>query len=435
MVVVMKKITTIVMILTLVITSISVISNAQIIKLGNIEINPCGINQNISLLRGEHYLYLTAKQNVISFNIKYSFPPEYGYQYPIYLEILDDTDANILNYKIEDDIFEPNKIINFTCGQIKKGDKVLIHFNCWVLIRDYNYEDLPNYIKIPKFDELPDEVKKWTSSTEVVQSDNFLIKLRAKELKLFSNNNLLKIANNIAKFSKYHRYLFFIVHYKFQRILQYPSQDALTTLLVNGECPGRSHLGCALFRANGIPARVTLSMPTRYDFWYEIHYTTQYYCPGFDWILTEVHAGITPYATQNQIILRFCYPEDENNTQADYISRRMKSLERWMWFDNENIKPYYNNFKEGSTRIKSFAENSINIDLNVVNETVNLTKIVFNKYQKFLNTNMTGENLINFDIGQNYIKKAVSELSSSNDAFGYIYYINKANYRFDLIII
>jgi len=431
----MKKIIAIIIVLILVLTSTSFISNAQIIKLGKIEIEPCGINQNLSLLKAEHYLYITAKQNVISFNIKYSFPPEYSYQYPIYLKILDDTDANIINYKIEDDVFKPNKIINFTCGQIKKGDRVLIHFNCWVLVREYNYEDLPDFIEIPKLDDFPDEVKKWTYPTKVVQSNHSLIKLRAKQLKLFSGNNLLKIANNIVKFSKYHRYLFFVIQYKLQRIFQYPSQDALTTLLVNGECPGRSHLGCALFRANGIPARVTLSMPTRYDFWYEMHYSTQYYCPGFDWILTEVHTGITPYAPQNQIILRFCYPEEENNTQADFIYRRMKSLERWMWFDNENITPYYNRLKEGSTRIKSFAENSVNIDLNIANETIDLTKIVFNKFQMFLNASLTGENLINFEKGKNHIEKAISELDSSDDAFGYIYYINKANDVFDLIFI
>src|SRR4030043_301714 len=137
----MKKIIAISIVLILVLTSTSFISNAQIIKLGKIEIEPCGINQNLSLLKGEHYLYITKKQNVISFNIKYSFPPEYISQYPIYLEILDDTDANIINYKIEDDVFKQNKIINFTCGQIKKGDRVLIHFNCWVLVREYNYED------------------------------------------------------------------------------------------------------------------------------------------------------------------------------------------------------------------------------------------------------------------------------------------------------
>ncbi len=424
----MKKITAVVVVSILIITYFSSICSGQ-----NITIEKCGINQDISLLQGEHYLYIAAKQNVDSFNIKYSFPPEYGYQYPIYLELLDDTNANIIKYKIEDDILEPNKIINFSCGQIKKYDRVLIHFNCWVLIKNYNYDDLPNFVEVPQFDDLPDEVKKWTSSTEVVQSDHFLINFRAKQLTIFSKNNLLKIANNIAKFSKNHRYLLFLIQYKLQRIFQYPSQDALTTLLFNGECPGRSHLGCALFRANGIPARVTLAMPTRYDFWYEMHYATQYYCPGFDWILTEVHTGETPFAPQNQIILRFCYPEDENNTQADYIYKRMKSVERWMWFDNNNITPYYNRLKEGSTRIKSFAKNTVNIDLNVANETIDLTKIVYNKYQYLLKANLIGDNLINFENGKKFIENAISELSSSDDAFGYIYYINKANDDFNSI--
>lgn len=431
----MKKITAIIAILVLVIIYFSGISNAYNIEIDNFKIEQCGINQELSLLKGEHYLYIIANQNVEKFNIKYSFPPENGYQYPIYLEILEDTNTNILNYKIEDDNFIPNKVINFTCGNIKKNSKILIHFYCWVLVKNYYYEDLPDFIEKPKSDDLPEEVKIWVSPTKVVQSNHFLIKFRADQLTLFTKNNLLKIADNIAKFSKYHRYLLFIVQYKLQRLLQYPSQDALTTLLVNGECPGRSHLGCALFRANGIPARVTLAMPTRYDFWYEMHYATQYYCPGFDWILTEVHAGITPYPPQNQIILRFCYPEEENNTQADFIYPRMKSLERWMWIDNENIRPYYNKLKEGSTRIKSFAENAVNIDLNIANETINLTKIFFNKYQQLLNFNMTGENLINFKIGTNYIENAISELSSSDDAFGYIYYINKANNVFDSIII
>jgi transglutaminase-like putative cysteine protease len=430
----MKKIITIIIIFLLILTSVSFVSNAENIKIVNTEIELCGINQNLSLLKGEHYLYIDANQNVSSFSINYSFPPEYGYQYPIYLDILDDTNANISNYKIEDDTFVPNKIINFTIGEINKDERVLIHFNCWVLVKDYNYENLPDFINITPVDGLPNETKIWLNPTEVVQSDNFLIKLKAKELKLFTKNNLLKLAEKTAKFCKYHRYLMFIFQYKLQGLLQYPSQDALTTLLVNGECPGRSHLGCAFFRANNVPARVILAMPTRYDFWYEMHYMTEYYCPGFNWILTETHKGITPYAPQNQIMLRICYPDDENDTQADFIYQRMKSLERWLWIDNENIKPYYKDCKEGS-KIKSFDENSVTVDLNVANETIDLTSIVFNKYQQFLNANLTDQNLADFETGKQHIENAISELGSSNDAFGYIYYLNKANDEFDSIII
>jgi hypothetical protein len=48
---------------------------------------------------------------------------------------------------------------------------------------------------------------------------------------------------------------------------------------------------------------------------------------------------------------------------------------------------------------------------------------------------MIGENLINFEKGKQFIEKAISELGSSDDSFGYIYYLNKANDTFDLIII
>ena len=87
---------------------------------------------------------------------------------------------------------------------------------------------------------------------------------------------------------------------------------------------------------------------------------------------------------------------------------------------------YYSKESLGKTRIKSFAKNSVNIDLNVANETIDLTKIVFNKYQDLLKANLIGANLINFETGKKFIEKALSELSSSDDAFGYIYYINKA---------
>jgi len=426
----MKKTVAIVMILILLTASIPLVSNAEKVKIGSYEVEYCGIDQELNLLRGEHYLYLDAVDNVASFNVKYAFPPEYSNQIPIYLEILEDTTVNISDYKIEDEINAPNKVINFTIGSMNNGDRELIHFNCWVLVESNNFEDLPEFIEIPEETSIPQEVKKWLEPTEVVQSEKFLIKLRAWQLKLFSNNNLLKLAEKTAKFCKQHRYLLFLLQYNLQGLLQYPPQDAFTTLLVNGECPGRSHLGCALFRANGVPARVVLAMPARYDFWFEMHYMTEYYCPDFDWILTEVHAGITPYESQNQILLRICHPEDENSTQADFMYPRMKCLESWMWIDNENVKPYYVDCKEGS-KMKSFAENTVTVDLAVANDTTDLTSIVFNKYQNYLSMELEGENLIHFENAVDYIEQAIAELDSSTDSFGYIYYMTYANEELD----
>jgi len=422
------------MVLLIVFTSLPLIgSNAKYLKISNYEVETCGIDQNLTLIKGEHYIYLKSTKNInSSFNIKYVFPSEYNHQYPVYLDVLNDTNMDIVNYKIENDTNMPNKIINFTVASMNTSRENLIHFNCWVLVENYDYNDLPSFVEIPNKTVLPREVVKWLEPTEVVQSDNLLIRLKAKQLKLFTQNNLLKLAEKIAKFCRYHRYMLFLLQYYLQNITGYRSQDALTTLFINGECPGRSHLGCGLFRASNVPARILLAMPTRYNFWFEMHYMTEYYCPGFNWIPTEVHKGVTPYPPQNQIILRVCYPEDENNTQTDFMFDKMKGLERWIWITNENITPYYKDLKEGS-RIKAFLENSVTVDLNVANDTISLTHEVFNKYQYYLGRNLTGEKKSHFENATEYITQGIQELKTKTDSFGYIYYLNKANDEFNNI--
>ena len=83
----------------------------------------------LDLLRAEHYLYIDAFENISSFNIRYSFPAEYGYQVPIIMEIFNDTTAEILNYSIENETNDLNKIVNFTLGPVENNSRTLIHFN------------------------------------------------------------------------------------------------------------------------------------------------------------------------------------------------------------------------------------------------------------------------------------------------------------------
>ncbi len=106
--------------------------------------------QELDLLRGEHYLFVNATENVRSSHIRYSFPPDYNYQVPIMLEILDDSTAEILHYEIESDTYEPNKVVDFTLGPLEKDSIVSLHFYYWVLVENNNYSDLPQYVKIPK---------------------------------------------------------------------------------------------------------------------------------------------------------------------------------------------------------------------------------------------------------------------------------------------
>jgi len=65
----------------------------------NIKSAECSVQEKeLDLLRGEHYLFVNATENVSSFHIRYSFPPDYNYQVPIMLEILNDSTAKILHF-------------------------------------------------------------------------------------------------------------------------------------------------------------------------------------------------------------------------------------------------------------------------------------------------------------------------------------------------
>jgi hypothetical protein len=429
-----KKKISVSVILIILISTLPLISSAEKTKFSISEYEYTGIDKELNLLKGNFYYYFDTTHNLSNFNFSHAFPPEYNYQHPIYLEIMPDTTAEIIDYKIENQIDSENKIINFSIGPINTSTQILLHFNCWILTESYNHEDLPEFIEKPKIDELPDEIREMTNSSEVVQSNNFLIKARALQLSLFTKNNLLTLAQKIARFCKYHRYLMFLLQYNLQGILQYAPQDALTTLMLNGECPGRSHLGCALFRANNVPARVVLAMPTRYEFWYEMHYMMEYFSKDNGWILTEVHGAETPYPPQEQIILRICNQEDENNTQADFIYPRMKYLERWLWIDQSIVSPYYKDLNEGS-KIKSFEENSVTIDSAVSTDAINLTKDVYSKFEYYLDQDLAENNLRYFDLAIANIKAAINELKDSSDAFGYIYYLHKALDAFNLITV
>ena len=398
------------------------IGTAAASSFGNVYLETEFVNevQDLYLMRSEHYLYITASDDVNNFHVKFAFPPDYNYQVPVLLEVYNDTDINVTHYKIENDHNEPNKVVNFTIDSIEKDETVLIHFSYYVLVKNHEFDDLPKYVKFPTEDELPEETKKWLVSSEVVQVDNVLIRSKARQLRGI-NNNLIRFAGRIAPFIKYHRYVLFLLQLNLRFFFP---QDAITTLFINGENIGRSHLACAFFRANNVPARVLMAHNDQ-GFWTQMHFMVEYYCPDYGWVLIDSTKGKTPYATKRQIINRVCYPEDEGDTRTDYIYPLMKGVEKWIWIDNENVHPYYVDCDEGS-KSQMFYERNLTIDSSLADVTFNKTKNVFIFYQCNLGLNLTGENLLHFQNATSYQKQAVSELIGSDDPDEYIYYIDKA---------
>jgi hypothetical protein len=377
-------------------------------------------NQELDLLRVEHYLYVNASADVGTFHIRFSFPPDYQYQVPLILEIYNDsTTSDIVHYQIENDTNEPNKIINFTIAAMEKDESVFLHFSCWVLVKNHDYSNLPQYVKIPKKYQLPEDTKIWLASTKVVQTNSLLIKHKAQQLHGLSDN-LIRYAGRIAPFIRNHRFVLFVLGLNFGLLL---SQDARTTLLINGENVGRSHLACAFFRIYNIPARVLL-VNNDQGFWTQMHYMVEYYCPGYGWVLVETTGGKTPYDTKRQVVNRVCYPKDEEATKKDYIFPLMKGEECWLWIDNINVFPYYVDCKSGS-KSQMFSEAVVSIDPLTADYAFMLTQIVFRLYQKYLGENLTDENLHHFHNASLYQKDATTAMKADNPD-GYISFLNRA---------
>ena len=365
-------------------------------------------NKEVYLMRGEHYIHLNAKDDVENFNLRFAFPPDYQYQVPILLELYDDTSANLLNYKIEEDINYPNKVINFSIGAMKNNDTLMLHFSCWVIVQNHEFEDLPYYVRFPKKSNLPEETKTWLTSTEVVQKNRLLIKLKAHQLRGLSSN-LIRFAEKISKFIKNHRYYLFVIQLSFGLFI---SQDAFTTLLINGENVGRSHLACAFFRSYNVPARVLL-VHNDQGFWTQMHYMIEYFCPGYGWVLIDSTKGQTPYATKRQIINRICYPEDEMDTKSDYIYPFMKGEERWLWLNNDNIVPVYVDCNSGS-KSQMFYEGHMEPDKFTADYAFLLSQLVYRQYEKYLGLNLTGQNYEYFKNAMQYHLDAINAFQQSN---------------------
>jgi len=376
--------------------------------------------QELHLLRGEHYLYVNATENVDEFHIRFVFPPDYGYQVPIYLEIYNDTTANISQYQIEDDTDGLNKLIKFTIDPMAENESALIHFSCWVLVKNHDFSDLPKEQKFPRRLKLPEETKTWLKRTKVVQKNSPLIRFKARQLRGIKND-MIRFAGRVAPFIKLHRYFLFLIQLRFGIFL---SQDARKTLFINGENVGRSHLACALFRSQRIPARVLLAHNDQ-GFWTQMHYMVEYYVPDYGWVLLDSTKGKTPYETKRQIINRICFPGDEQDTKADYILPYMKGEERWLWIDTNDVYPYYVDCDRGS-KSQMFIESEILTDSYKADYSFLLTQIVFHQYEQYLGMNLSSENQQHFENATMYQKQAMEELIETEDPNDYIYYMDSA---------
>jgi hypothetical protein len=265
---------------------------------------------------------------------------------------------------------------------------------------------------MPKKSELPDETKTWLVSTKAIQSDHILIKHKARQLKRWSFGNVIKLADNIVRFTVFHKPIWSFINVFILKIGT-GAQDALNALYFGSVCTGAANLGTALFRANGVPAKDLIVMPT-VNSWLQMHFISEYYCPGYGWVLAETSFIITPHQSKNNIILRVNYPEDENIAGEQHYG-----VEQWDWIDPKipvwvSTVPW---FEESGSR--AWIETELVTDEQSANLAFNVTQEVYELHTRYLGVNLIGDSLTHFDNAINAQKNAI-ECFKQSDINGYL---------------
>lgn len=385
-------------------------------------------NQLIYLLRGEHYLFLKATEDIKSSSIRYSVPLNHADQIPILLK----ADGNYISYKIIKDTLKQNQIIKFELNPMKKNEEVKIHFEYWVLRFNNIHKNLPSKKTFLDKKNLPDDTKKWLVATKSVQSNNPLIFIMANILKGFSKN-MLWYAKKIAFWSAYHRLFVNILkrlmvsntiinkHILPNKYWWY-LEDALSALMFGALCAGRANLILALLRTKGIPARLIIVNPTTKgkNYWLDAqHYIVEFYCPEYGWV--RIQPGAMPHFSKHMIPIRIISPEEENiaGGPLSYYG----GMAPWFWIDNKDIvvdKPpekftrykIHKSKKVGIPVSRGWIESKLIIPLDILDE---LTKITSETWVLFTKNfrNHKKENESQYCKAIDYQKQSISHLKKS----------------------
>ena len=364
-------------------------------------------SSTLKLVCNENYLYLKTDAAVPIAHISYVFPPDYHFQTPLYLDIIPDSTATITQVAIVNDTNAPNILATFTITNLTTNQTVLIHFNSYALINPHDFSDLPHYVSMPWPWNLPKDTRQWLQASTVVQTHNLAIDLTAIRLRM-GTSNLMRYANRVIFFTRHHHEAFYALQLTRGTL---KGQDARTTLRRSGDCPGRSHLASALFRAEGIPSRSI--MVSQHDtYWVQMHYMIEFYCPGYGWILSQPHGGQTPVEQTRDLILRICYPADEARTIHDYVFPQMTGEEQWIWIDSSHVTPIYTMAMDQSRQTLHLTSNQTTDDITAA-YTMSLSRLVFHQYQTYLGINLAGPNYHHYLNATTAQHQALTDFSTS----------------------
>jgi ribosomal protein S17E len=151
------------------------------------------------------------------------------------------------------------------------------------------------------------------------------------------------------------------------------------------------------------------------NWWYWIHFISEYYCPEYGWVRAETSYGETPWETKNDIVLRVIYPKDENKVDP-YFRRVYNNIytsgeEMWFWIHTDNAIVPNGGTDLGHYRAGGWIEKHFYTEEKKATEALFITNKVFDLYAKRFSKN--------YEKWLLELKKSISSLEK-NDIGGYI---------------
>ena len=328
-----------------------------------------------------------------TYEVYFHIPVPFHEQVPILIDV---ESPQLIDYRFVH-LNPPNLII---AARMNQAATTSIDWTAWVFVKENTYSDLPSFAPIPTPGQLPDSVKKWLDTTDCAQIDAPIVQQIADSIR-DTTTNLVTLADDICNYCYYH------IPWQFPH-LPY-SFDAVYALTWGNWCTGHAHAGAALFRANGVPARTLLNMPT----WasnFDMHWIIDYYVPDYGWVRMETSTGQNPCYAKDEIVTLVCNPEDEFPPFfpcgiEGYWHTSDPALGMW----NPNWGGAHTAFN-----ILTIPDSTDKIEL-----AYSLTDSAFFYYSQYWGINLTPTQQAIFQTALNYQTEALTKLQT-NDLDGYI---------------
>lgn len=322
-------------------------------------------------------------------------------QSPIWLEI---ECADMINYRF----VRLDDLNVFVTAQLNNSFAIIhLKWTSWVLTKQHDYSGIPDSVPIPALIDIPDSVKPWLMPTGCVQWEDPFVKHIADSIR-GNTNDLIELANRINNYCK-------LIPWNW--LIEPISWDAYYAMKWGNSCTGHAHAAAAIFRANGVPCRVLMNIPTWYTSRFDMHWIIEYYVPQYGWVKMETANGNNPYTYASKEMITFaCNPEDEfSMTFPDNIES--------YWFTSDTVFQHFYPDWNGAhfgLQYKSVSDSSEKVDL-----IISLTDSVYKYFTTYKGIELTASQSIYFQTATDFQFKAFNAMKVlKTDSL--IYYLNKS---------